>query len=430
MNRPKTIAFETLGCKLNFSETEAISRQFNGQAYKQVGFNEPADIYVIHSCTVTKNADKRTRGLVRQAMKTNPSAHVVVMGCYSEISPGELMAVPGVSMILGNTEKYRLFDHLNNLEDGTAERSRDPREQEAPTTFVPTYSLGSRTRSFFKIQDGCDYRCAYCTIPLARGASRSDTIGNTLATARVIAGSGMKEMVLTGVNIGDFGKPHGETFYELLQELIRLDGPDRIRLSSIEPDLLHDDIIHLVANEPRLMPHFHIPLQSGSDKVLQAMGRRYNTGLFADRVATIKKHIPHACIAADLIAGYPAETDECFEASRRFIEQTDISYLHVFPYSERENTRAMKSPQQVPPDKRKERSKIMQRLSEEKKTQFLNEQKGLKTNVLWEKIRHGDYMYGFTGNYIKTKTTFQPGKVNTIEPVILNKQDENGVYLV
>ncbi|MGM0572341.1 MAG: tRNA (N(6)-L-threonylcarbamoyladenosine(37)-C(2))-methylthiotransferase MtaB [Bacteroidota bacterium] len=430
MNKPTTIAFETLGCKLNFSETEAISRQFNGHAYKQVGFNEPADIYVIHSCTVTKNADKRTRGLVRQAMKTNPSAHVVVMGCYSEISPGELMAVPGVSMVLGNTEKYQLPAHLNHLEDRTAERIIDPGKKEASATFVPTYSLGNRTRSFFKIQDGCDYKCAYCTIPLARGPSRSDTIRDTLATARLIATSGMKEMVLTGVNIGDFGKPHGETFFGLLQELIKLDGPGRIRLSSIEPDLLHDDIIHLVADEPRLMPHFHIPLQSGSDKILRDMGRRYNTELFANRVAVIRQHIPHACIAADLIVGYPTETEEDFETSRRFIEQTDVSYLHVFPYSEREHTRAMKSPQQVSPDKRKERSKIMQRLSKEKKTQFLNKQKGLKTNVLWEKIRHGDYMYGFSENYIKTKTTFQPEKVNTIEPVILNKQDENGVYIV
>ena len=457
MVEQKKIAFHTLGCKLNFSETDAISRQFADDGYALVDFSEPADIYVINSCTVTKNAEKRCKTLIRQALKTNELAHVVVMGCYSQIKPAELFAIPGVSMVLGNAEKFNLFEHLRNLEktDGDLDRSRleyegvdemggvDNRtgidagsgvgdlqgvKGEELTGFIPTFSTGGRTRSFFKIQDGCDYKCSYCTIPLARGHSRSDTIAGTIETARTIAQTDMKEIVLTGVNIGDFGKRHGESFHDLLKELIKIEGIERIRLSSVEPDLLHDDIIRLVAAEPKLMPHFHIPLQSGSDGILKAMGRRYNTAMFADRVASIRQDIPHACIAADLIVGYPGETASLFKESYDFIAEMDVSYIHVFTYSERENTRALEQEQAVHPAERKKRSKAMQQLSSEKKKQFIQSNRGLVTTVLWENSNHKGYMFGFTENYIKVKTPFDKNKVNTLERVLLDKTDKSGVY--
>lgn len=457
MVEQKKIAFHTLGCKLNFSETDAISRQFADDGYVLVDFSEPADIYVINSCTVTKNAEKRCKTLIRQALKTNELAHVVVMGCYSQIKPAELFAIPGVSMVLGNAEKFNLFEHLRNLEktDSDLDRSRleyegvdemggvDNRtgidagsgvgdlqgvKGEELTGFIPTFSTGGRTRSFFKIQDGCDYKCSYCTIPLARGHSRSDTIAGTIETARTIAQTDMKEIVLTGVNIGDFGKQHSESFHDLLKELIKIEGIERIRLSSVEPDLLHDDIIRLVAAEPKLMPHFHIPLQSGSDGILKAMGRRYNTAMFADRVASIRQDIPHACIAADLIVGYPGETASLFKESYDFIAEMDVSYIHVFTYSERENTRALEQEQAVHPAERKKRSKAMQQLSSEKKKQFIQSNRGLVTTVLWENSNHKGYMFGFTENYIKVKTPFDKNKVNTLERVLLDKTDKSGVY--
>lgn len=430
MQRKKTIAFNTLGCKLNFSETDAISRDFANGQYSIVPFNSAADIYVINSCTVTKNAEKRCRELIRKATKNNPEAQVAVIGCYSEVSSKQIASIPGVSLVLGNNEKYALHKHLEKLDQNAlmAEPLQDA-EDTAPS-FMPAYSLDGRTRSFFKIQDGCDYKCAYCTIPLARGNSRSNSIAKTLEVAREIAKSKIREVVLTGVNIGDFGKPNGETFYGLLQELVRTDGLDRIRLSSIEPDLLTDDIIRLVADESKLMPHFHIPLQSGSDTVLKKMGRRYDTKLFADRINFIRKHIPHACIAADLIVGYPDETAELFEESMHFITDMDVSYLHVFTYSERENTRAVKSLSTVHPKERKQRSKLMQALSSEKKKAFLASNKSVKTKVLWEKDQAGGFMYGFTENYIRVKSKFDINKANTIELVVLNKQDNTGVYFI
>jgi len=430
MQSKKTIAFHTLGCKLNFSETDTISRKFADGRYSLVPFHEAADIYVINSCTVTKNAEKRCRELIKKAMKANPEAHVAVIGCYSEISPEELAAIPGVALVLGNKDKYALHEHLESIETSkkiTLTQNNNPQAQES---FTPSFSLDGRTRSFFKIQDGCDYNCAYCTIPLARGQSRSNSISKTLETARVIAKSNIREVVLTGVNIGDFGKPHGETFYELLKELVSTDGLDRIRLSSVEPDLLTDDIIRLVKNEPKLMPHFHIPLQSGSDTVLKKMGRRYNTMLFADRISFIRQHIPHACIAGDLIVGFPDETEALFEESVKFIEKVDVSYLHVFTYSERKNTRAVKSAETVHPKERKQRSMLLQALSSEKKKAFLASNKGLETNVLWEKDQAGGFMYGFTENYIRVKSKFDIKKTNTIERVVLNKQDKSGVYVI
>ncbi|TVR37997.1 MAG: tRNA (N(6)-L-threonylcarbamoyladenosine(37)-C(2))-methylthiotransferase MtaB [Bacteroidia bacterium] len=428
--KTKTIAFNTLGCKLNFSETAAISRRFQDGQFREVGFHEVADIYVINSCTVTQNAEKRCRELIRKAMKTNPEAHVAVIGCYSQISPAGLAAIPGVALVLGNTEKYQLFDRLKELAYKPAQDNIVDVSDNTSEAFIPTYSTGERTRSFFKIQDGCDYKCAYCIIPKARGKSRSNTIAATLATAAEIAETSIKEMVLTGVNIGDFGKPQGETFHQLLKELAAMEKPERIRLSSVEPDLLTEEIIRLVAKEERLMPHFHIPLQSGSDSILRAMGRRYNTRLFADRVETIRKHIPHACIAADVIVGYPGETEELFRESLSFLSGMDVSYVHVFSYSERAQTRAADLTDKIHPKVIKDRAKTLQQLSDKKKQAFAEANKGLTTKVLWEKDRTGDHMSGFTENYIRVKTKYNENKVNTIEEVVLNITGKNGVYLV
>lgn len=426
----KKIAFHTLGCKLNFSETAAISRQFPDKTYTRVAFAQPADIYVINSCTVTKNAEKRCKALIRQALKTNPAAKVAVMGCYSQIKPSELLAMPGVFLVLGNEEKYKLPDHLMDIDTLEKQGVSHDVSKEHLTGFVPAFSSGGRTRSFFKIQDGCDYRCAYCSIPQARGNSRSDTIARTLETAKQISGSNIREMVLTGVNIGDFGKPHGETFFELLTELVKLDRPERIRLSSIEPDLLHDDLIWLVADEPKLMPHFHLPLQSGSDSILKSMGRKYNTRLFAERIESIRKHMPHACIAADIIVGYPGETDALFRESLAFVSAMDVSYIHVFTYSERENTRALTKGPMVHPAERKQRSRLMQQCSSEKKQQFIRSNKGLTTKVLWENDEHNGFMFGFTENYLKTKTAWKEALQNTIQEVSLNHTDKHGVYIL
>ncbi len=429
MGNKKKIAFHTLGCKLNFSETSSISRQFAEEEFEQVGFADRADIYVINSCTVTKNAEKTCKALIRKAMKTNPEAHVAVIGCFSQINPEELRAIEGVDIVLGNADKFNLFEHIKGL-DKTRQDGRTPDVLvHEPEAFVPSWSSDDRTRSFFKIQDGCDYFCSYCTIPLARGHSRSNTIATTLETARSIAKTNMKEVVLTGVNIGDFGKLNNETFYEFLKELVKIEGIERIRISSVEPDLLHDEIIELVATEPKLMPHFHIPLQSGSDAVLKAMGRHYNTAGFASRVKKIRSLMPHACIAADLIVGFPAETDQLFEESMRFIETLDVSYIHVFTYSERENTRAIKIQGQASPAIRHHRSRQMQQLSDQKKYEFYLKNKGHKTQVLWEKDHNQGYMHGFTDNYIKVKTRYNPELINQIQEITLNHLDADGVYL-
>ncbi len=430
MRNEKTIAFHTLGCKLNFSETDTISRDGVDKGYKVVPFTAPADIYVINSCTVTKNAEKRCKALIRQAIKTNPASHIAVIGCFSQIKPDEIANLPGVSMVIGNADKFNLFEHLKGLADGKPSHPASQSAGKKPESFMPSFSMDGRTRSFFKIQDGCDYMCAYCTIPMARGRSRSQPIASTLETARQIAGTNMKEIVLTGVNIGDFGKAHNESFFDLLRELALIDGLERIRISSVEPDLLHNDIIRLVANEPKLMPHFHIPLQSGSDKVLNAMGRRYDTGLFSRRIETIRKHIPHACIAADLIVGFPGESESLFMDSYNFITDADISYLHVFTYSERENTAAERRTDQVPQAERKRRSKLMQAISANKKQRFIQKNKGLTTKVLWEKEQHNGLMYGFTENYLKVKTPFQANLVNQIMTVKLNNTDLSGVYII
>lgn len=430
MPERKTIAFRTLGCKLNFSETATISRQFASRQFMLVNFNESADFYVINSCAVTKKAEKKCKELIKKAMNTNPSAHIAVIGCFSQINPEDIAAMPGVSLVLGNAKKFELLEHIRQIKDSKTHTTFQDRDATKPAGFVPTYSLDGRTRSFFKIQDGCDYMCAYCTIPVARGNSRSHNIATTLKTAREIAQTDIKEVVLTGVNIGDFGKSYGESFYGLLQELTAIDGLERIRLSSIEPDLLHDNIICLVAGEAKLMPHFHIPLQSGSNTILEAMGRRYNTRLFASRIETIRHYIPHACIASDVIVGYPGETNALFEESLAFIASMDVSYIHVFPYSERNNTRAAGNTGTVPHTERKTRSKRMQRLSLEKKQSFIKSNKGLNTSVLWEKDHQGECLFGFTENYLRAKTRYDQRKINTVQSVQLDITDEKGVYII
>jgi threonylcarbamoyladenosine tRNA methylthiotransferase MtaB len=427
----KKIAFQTLGCKLNFSETSSISRQFGEDGFEQVSFSDPADIYVINSCSVTKNAEKRCKTLIKQALRKNPDAHVAVIGCFSQLNPEEIRAIPGVDIVLGNSDKFNLFEHIQDLKDRSKGSVNDiDVAVQKPESFVPGFSMDDRTRSFFKIQDGCDYFCSYCTIPMARGRSRSNTIAQTIETATQIAQTNMKEVVLSGVNIGDFGKEHGEDFLGFLKELIKIEGLERVRISSVEPDLLTDEIIELVSASPQLMPHFHIPLQAGSDKLLKDMGRRYDTALFTSRVNKIKSLMPDACIAADLIVGFPTETDELFRESYEFIRKLDISYVHVFTYSERENTRALKMDKSVHPFERARRSKIMQQLSSHKKQVLYKENKGKSSVVLWEKENVKGFMYGFTENYIKVKSPFNAAKVNTLEKVELNHLDEDGVYLV
>ncbi len=430
MEQKRKIAFHTLGCKLNFSETSSISRQFTTNEFEQVAFTEPADIYVINSCTVTKNAEKTCKVLIRKAMRTNPAAHVAVIGCFSQINPEELKTIEGVDVVLGNADKFNLFEHLKGLENSRQPGLVAEVQVHEPEAFVPSWSAEDRTRSFFKIQDGCDYFCSYCSIPLARGHSRSNTIEATLESAMQIAQTNIKEIVLTGVNIGDFGKLNNETFFDFLKELVKIEGIERIRISSIEPDLLHDEIIELVANEPKLMPHFHIPLQSGSNAVLRAMGRHYDISVFESRVQKIRSLMPLACIAADLIVGFPAETDALFEESLHFVKNTDISYIHVFTYSERENTRALKIEGHIPPAIRQQRSKQMQRLSDLKKKFFYLKNKGCKAVVLWEKDNTGGFMHGFTENYIKVKTRLDPALENQLQQVVLNQLEDDGVYLV
>lgn len=448
--KKQKIAFHTLGCKLNFTETSVISRSFKHDGFEQAGFGNLADIYVINSCSVTKNAEKRCKALIRQVMKRNPQAVVAVVGCYSQINPEELKKIPGVGLVLGNADKFNLFEHIKSLQQQSPYNAKAPVEigiesdfdaatktgasleetGSALDKFIPSWSEGDRTRSFFKIQDGCDYFCSYCTIPMARGRSRSDTIAETLQKAIQIAQSNVKEVVLSGVNIGDFGKQHNERFVDLLSEMVRIDGIERIRISSVEPDLLCDDIIHLVADNPKLMPHFHIPLQAGSDQVLKAMRRRYDTAFFQNRIDLIRSLMPDACIAVDLIVGFPTETNKLFEASYKVIRDVDLSYIHVFTYSDRELTKAKAMKDLVTAAERHERSKIMHELSKEKKKQFYQHNQGKTATVLWENDQHNGYMTGFTENYLKVKTPFDPSKVNQLQTVKLNNIGKDGVYIL
>lgn len=411
----KRVAFHTLGCKLNFSETSTISRQLGTDDFQLVDFEDEADVYVVHTCSVTAVAEKKCRAAIRKAHKTNPSSEVVVMGCAAQAHPEAFEKMDGVSLVLGNNDKFRLKELLERQDGEPGHVSDISKIKE----FVPSYSANDRTRSFFKVQDGCDYFCTFCSIPYMRGRSRSDSIENTMKVAREIASTEMREVILTGVNIGDFGHRNGEKFVDLLRELENLDGIDRIRISSIEPELLNDEIIELVASSTKLLPHFHIPLQAGSDKILALMKRKYKREVFASRIARIKELMPDACIAADVIVGFPGETPEDFEDSYRFINSLEVTYLHVFSYSERPGTRAVDFEGPVDEKDKRRRSVVLHELSESKKLAFYTSNIGKTFSVLWESDNVNGMMHGWTENYIHVRTPFIPALINRIEKVRL-----------
>ncbi|GEQ85962.1 tRNA (N(6)-L-threonylcarbamoyladenosine(37)-C(2))-methylthiotran sferase MtaB [Patiriisocius marinistellae] len=437
MPTPKKVAFYTLGCKLNFSETSTIARGFSQEGFDRVDFNEKADVYVINTCSVTENADKRFKSIVRQSQKVNPEAFVAAVGCYAQLKPEELADVDGVDLVLGATEKFNLTSYINDLlanPDRTREGAEIHSCEIADADFyVGSYSIGDRTRAFLKVQDGCDYKCTYCTIPLARGISRSDTLQNVLDNAAEISAKGIKEIVLTGVNIGDYGKgefgnkKHEHTFFELCQALDTVNGIERLRISSIEPNLLKNETIDFVSTSKAFVPHFHIPLQSGSDTLLKLMKRRYMSGLYIDRVSKIKKVMPNACIGVDVIVGFPGETDELFLETYHFLNELDISYLHVFTYSERENTEAATMEGAVPKKVRAKRSKMLRGLSVKKRRAFYETQLGNELTVLFEGENKEGYIHGFTENYVKVKAPWNPELVNTLQKVTLTKIDEDGL---
>ena len=431
MKSKKRVAFYTLGCKLNFSETATIARDFPEEDFKRVAFESPAEVYVINTCSVTDNADKKFKGLVKKALQQNPSAFVAAMGCYAQLRPEELAQVDGVDLVLGATEKFKLTAYLNDLTKKTKAEVHSCEIEDADF-YEGGFSLGDRTRSFLKVQDGCDYKCTYCTIPQARGISRSDALENVLDNARKIAAQNIKEIVLTGVNIGDYGKgefgnkKHEHTFFELVQALDKVAGIDRIRISSIEPNLLKNETIDFVAQSQRFVPHFHIPLQSGSDAILKKMKRRYLSVLYTDRVERIKKTMPDSCIGVDVIVGFPGETDDYFLETFQFLERLPVSYLHVFTYSERPNTEAALMDAPVPQAIRNKRSKVLRALSAKKRQLFYDGQLGKTYDVLFESENKKGYIHGFTPNYVKVRTPWNPSLVNTIHSVRLTEIDEAG----
>ena len=433
--RPKStkarVAFYTLGCKLNFSETATISRDFNTDRFEQVAFDSLAEVYVINTCSVTENADRKFKGLVKKALRQNPDAFIAAIGCYAQLQPQELAEVSGVDLVLGATEKFKLIDYLGDL---TKKPSGAVHSCEigAANYYESSFSLDDRTRAFLKVQDGCDYKCTYCTIPRARGISRSDSLENIIKQALLITEKGIKEIVLTGVNIGDYGKgefgnkKHEHTFLDLITALDQIEALKRIRISSIEPNLLSDKVIDFVANSRAFVPHFHIPLQSGSDKILRKMKRRYLSGLYRDRVAQIKSLMPNACIGGDVIVGFPGETDEAFLETYNFIAGLDISYLHVFSYSERPNTEAITMGDVVPLAVRNKRSKMLRGLSAKKRRSFYEAQLGEKVNVLFEHENKKGYITGFSENYIKVRAPWDPHLANRIENLLLQEIDPEG----
>ncbi len=427
----RKFALHTLGCKLNFSETSAIGRILTEQGFQKVEFSDAADFYIINTCSVTQNADKETRQIVRTAKRTNPDAKVVVIGCYAQLKPQEIASIAGVNMVLGASEKFKIHEHLEAMEQSEAAVVISGNIEEVGF-YSDAFSHGERTRSFLKVQDGCDYFCSFCTIPMARGKSRSHSIAQTLAVAQKVAATGVKEVVLTGVNIGDYGKtPDGnertdENFFQLIQQLDTVTSVERFRISSIEPNLLTNEIIDFVAGSRSFQPHFHIPLQSGSDKILKLMRRKYLTRLYAERVTKIKAAMPHACIGVDVIVGFPGETHEQFLETYQFLNELDISYLHVFTYSERANTRALNIQPVVPVAERKERNKMLRILSEKKKRQFYEAHTNTERSVLFEAENDGGMMYGFTDNYIKAAVPYEESLVNTLQTVWLNEVSDFG----
>ena len=424
----KKVAFYTLGCKLNFSETSTIARQFEEKGFLKVDFQESPDIFIINTCSVTDNADKKCKKLVREAKKISPDSYVAIIGCYAQLKPTEIAEIEGVDAVLGAAEKFRLLELL----DGFAKEQETKvlaSEIAAATSFETSYSLHDRTRTFLKVQDGCNYGCAFCTIPLARGKSRSSSIDSILASARDIAATEVKEVVLTGVNIGDFGIVDGKRdsrFADLVMALDEVEGIDRFRISSIEPNLLTNEIIDFVSRSKRFVPHFHIPLQSGSNTILRKMGRRYLRELYEDRVSKIKTLLPHACIGVDVIVGFPGETDELFLETYNFLNELNISYLHVFTYSERANTRAVDMEGVVPMKKRNERSKMLRILSEKKRRKFYEENLGQTFTVLFEEDIEEGMMHGFTENYIRVAAKYDPMLINELKQVTLDEVMGNG----
>jgi len=430
----KKVAFHTLGCKLNFSETSTIARSCEEEGYEKVAFKEQADIYVLNTCSVTENADKECKRLVRQVLKINPDAFVDIIGCFAQLKPNEIAKFQGVDLVLGATEKFKLSSYLNELskQEGTEVHSCEIVEADF---FEGAYSIGDRTRAFLKVQDGCDYKCTYCTIPLARGISRSDKLENVLTNAKEISEKDIKEIVLTGVNIGDYGKgefgnkKHEHTFLELVQALDKVAGISRLRISSIEPNLLKDETIDFVSNSSVFVPHFHIPLQSGSDELLKKMKRRYHTGLYKERVKRIKHKMPDACIGVDVIVGFPGETEEHFQETYTLLNELDISYLHVFTYSERANTQAAEMSHVIDKGVRHQRSKMLRILSAKKKRAFYEKNIGSNRTVLFEHENKMGYIQGFTENYVKVKVPYDPGFRNQILKVKLNDIDDDGSVL-
>ena len=432
MNARKKVAFYTLGCKLNFSETSTIARSFTDEGFDRVDFSENADIYVINTCSVTENADKRFKTIVKQAQKANPKAFVAAIGCYAQLKPQELADVDGVDLVLGATEKFKITDYINDLSKNDMGEVHSCEIEEADF-YVGSYSIGDRTRAFLKVQDGCDYKCTYCTIPLARGISRSDTMEGVLKNAREISAQNIKEIVLTGVNIGDYGKgefgnkKHEHTFLDLVTALDSVEGIERLRISSIEPNLLKNETIDLVSKSRAFVPHFHIPLQSGSNEILKKMKRRYMRELYVDRVSKIKEVMPHACIGVDVIVGFPGETDAYFLETYNFLNELDISYLHVFTYSERDNTEAAEMDGAVPMNVRNKRSKMLRGLSVKKRRAFYENQLGSNRTILFESENKEGYINGFTENYVKVKAPWNPELVNTLHQVELTKIDDDGL---
>jgi len=431
MENKKKVAFYTLGCKLNFSETSTIARNFQNEGFDRVDFEEVADIYVINTCSVTENADKQFKQIVKKAMKLNDKAFVAAVGCYAQLKPEELAAVDGVDLVLGATEKFKVTDYINDLSKNDMGEIHSCEIEEA-NFYVGSYSIGDRTRAFLKVQDGCDYKCTYCTIPLARGISRSETLENVLQNASDISKQGIKEIVLTGVNIGDYGKgefgnkKHEHTFLDLVKALDEVEGIERLRISSIEPNLLKNETIEFVSKSRTFVPHFHIPLQSGSNEILKKMKRRYLREVYTERVNKIREVMPHACIGVDVIVGFPGETDENFLETYNFINEMDISYLHVFTYSERDNTEAAVMPDVVPMNVRNKRSKMLRGLSVKKRRAFYESQIGTDRTVLFESENKEGYIHGFTENYVKVKTPWNPELVNTLHEINLTKIDEDG----
>jgi len=440
MATPKTIAFHTLGCKLNYSETSSIKRQFEEAGYGVQSFDDGADYYVLNTCSVTDFADRKCRYEVRRAKKNNPDAKVVIIGCYAQLKPKEISEIEGVDLVLGASEKFNILKHiesLDSLENLSKVRSSEITEV---NSFIDAFSFGDRTRSFLKVQDGCNYKCSFCTIPLARGKSRSDTIDNVVANAKKIADLGVKEVVLTGVNIGDFGnstevieglKPKKEAmFIDLIKELDKVEGINRFRISSIEPNLCNEEIVDFVASSQRFMPHFHMPLQSGNNEMLKQMRRRYKRELYSDRVSYIKNKMPHCCIGVDVIVGFPGETEEHFLDTYNFLNSLDVSYFHVFTYSERANTFAAELPGVVPMNVRKERNKMLRILSEKKKRAFYEQFIGTSRNVLFEAKPSDNMITGFTDNYIKVEGDWNKDVINTLGEVALESINVGGSVLV